>query len=159
GFIKREWLLRNVGAIGKRKFTPQDILLFKQIKYSLDTLKRITAVYAEACYSVMGTTAVLPESLFKMVKVLKHPVVVLNMHGNFLTQPVWNMGNRKVPLRADMTQVITKEEIDTLSIDEIQKRITDAYQYDEFKWQFDNKIRIKDKNRTKGLHKVLYQCE
>ena len=45
------------------------------------------------------------------------------MHGNFLTQPVWNMGNRKVPLRADMTQVITKEEIDTLSIDEIQREL------------------------------------
>ena len=68
--LLKRMVTRNVGAIGKRKFTPQDILLFKQIKYSLDTLKRITAVYAEACYSVMGTTAVLPESLFKMVRFL-----------------------------------------------------------------------------------------
>src|SRR5690606_973279 len=72
GFIRREWLLRNVGAIGKRKFTPQDTLLFKQIKYSLDTLKRVTCLYPEACYSVIGTTALLPESLAKLAKVLKH---------------------------------------------------------------------------------------
>lgn len=159
GFIRREWLLRSVGAIGKRKFTPQDTLLFKQIKYSLDTLKRVTCLYPEACYSVMGTTAVLPESLAKMAKVLKHPIVVLNMHGNFLSQPVWNMGNRKVPLRADMTQIITKDEIDQLSVEEINHRIHKAFEYDEFKYQYDNQIKITDKNRTHGLHKVLYQCE
>lgn len=159
GFLRREWLLRNVGAIGKRKFTPEDTVLIKQIKYSLEKLKRITILYPEACYSVMGTTAALPNSLSKMVKFLGCPVVVLNMHGNFLTQPVWNMGNRKVPLSADMTQIITQNEIGGLSVEEINKRIQDAFRYDEFKFQFDNKIRIKDKNRAKGLHKVLYQCE
>lgn len=159
GFLKREWLLRNVGAMGKRKFTPQDTLLFKQIKYSLEKLKKITILYPEACYSVMGTTAALPDSLAKMVKIFKVPVVVLNMHGNFLTQPVWNMGNRRVPLRADMTQIITQDEIQSLSVEEVNKRIHDAFQYDEFKYQYDNKIVIKDKNRTKGLHKVLYQCD
>ncbi len=159
GFLKKEWLLRNVGAMGKRKFTPQDILLFKQIKYSLEKLKKITVLYPEACYSVIGTTAALPYSLAKMVKVLKCPVVVLNMHGNFLTQPVWNMGMRKVPLSADMTQIIEQNEITDLSIEEIYKRISTSFQYDELKYQFDNKIEIKDKNRANGLHKVLYQCE
>lgn len=38
GFIGREWLLRNVGGIAKRKFT-NDIKLVKQIKYSLEKLK------------------------------------------------------------------------------------------------------------------------
>lgn len=159
GFLRREWLLRNVGAMCKRKFTPQDTVLVKQIKYSLEKLKRITVLYPEACYSVIGTTAALPLSLAKMVKILKFPVVVLNMHGNFLTQPIWNMGNRRVPLTADMTQIITQDEINEISVDEIYRRILDAFQYDEFKYQYDHKIKITDKNRTKGLHKVLYQCE
>src|SRR5690606_12485856 len=106
-----------------------------------------------------GTTAALPDSLAKMVKILKVPVVVLNMHGNFLTQPVWNMGNRRVPLAADMTQIVTKEEITELPVEEINNRIHKAFEYDEFKYQFDHQIKIKDKNRTKGLHKVLYQCD
>lgn len=159
GFLRREWLLRNVGAICKRKFTPQDTVLVRQIKYSLEKLKKITILYPEACYSVIGTTAVLPTSLAKMIKILKYPVVVLNMHGNFLTQPIWNMGNRRVTLSADMTQIITQDEIDNLSVDEIYNRVNTAFQYDEFKFQFDNKIKITDKNRTNGLHKVLYQCE
>lgn len=157
GFINREWLLRNVGAICKRKFT-SDIKLVRQIKYSLEKLKNIVAIYPEARYSLIGTTAILPESLSKMVKILKHPVVMLNMHGNYLTQPVWNLDMRKVPLKADMTQIITKAEIETLTVAEINDRINQAFVYDEYQWQFDNQIRIDFKDRAKNLHKPLYQC-
>jgi transcription elongation factor Elf1 len=157
GFIKREWLLRNVGAICKRKFT-NDLRLFKQIKHGLEKLKYVVAIYPEARYSLCGTTAILPDSLGKMVKVLKHPVVVLNMHGNYLSQPVWNLKERKVNLAADMTQIINKDEIETLSVDAINQRIQKAFLYDEYQWQKDNNIKINFKNRAEGLHKVLYQC-
>jgi protein-arginine kinase activator protein McsA len=157
GFIGREWLLRNAGGICKRKFT-NDLKLFKQIKYSLETLKNIVAIYPEARYSLCGTTAILPDSLSKMIKVLKHPVVMLNMHGNYLTQPVWNLSMRKLSIAADLTQIITKEEIETISVEEINTRVHQAFQYDEYKWQKDNNVRIDFKDRAKGLHHVLYQC-
>lgn len=160
GFVGKEWLLRNVGGIGKRKFTPQDKVLFRNMKYSLDNLKLITTLYAESAYSVIGTDAILPESLFKAVKILDHPVVVLNMHGNFLTQPNYMMPKqRKIPLKADMTQVITKTDLKTITLDEIKHRITKAFKYDEWQYQHDNKIAIKDKNRALGLNRVLYQCQ
>jgi hypothetical protein len=160
GFIGKEWLLRNVGGIGKRKFTPQDKVLFRNIKYSLDTLKVITTIYAESAYSVIGTNATLPDSLFKAVKILNHPVVVLNMHGNFLTQPNYMMPKlRKIPLKADLTQIITKQDLETISVDEIKMRITEAFKYDEWQYQYDNKIAIKDKNRAFALNRVLYQCQ
>lgn len=157
GYIKREWLLRNVGAICKRKFT-NDLRLFKHIKYGLENLKYIQAIYPEARYSLCGTTAILPESLGKMIKVLKHPVVVLNMHGNYLSQPVWNLKERKNIISADMTQIITLDEVGILSVEEINERIQKAFVYDEYKWQKDNQIKIDFKDRAKGLHKVLYQC-
>lgn len=157
GFIKREWLLRNVGGICKRKFT-SDTKLVKQIKYSLDHLKQIVAIYPEARYSLVGTTAILPESLGKIVKLMKYPVVVLNMHGDYLSQPVWNLTERNVNLAADMTQIITQEEIKDIPLDEVNRRINDAFKYDEYQWQFDNKIKIDYVNRAKGLHRVLYQC-
>ncbi|MCR3907152.1 MAG: hypothetical protein NUK62_09030 [Tenericutes bacterium] len=157
GFIGREWLLRNAGGICKRKFT-NDLKLFKQIKYALEELKNIVAIYPEARYTLVGTTAMLPDSLAKMIKVLKQPVVMLNMHGNYLTQPQWNLEMRKVPLAADMTQIIDKNEIQSLSVEEINRRIHDAFAYDEYQWQKDNHIQIDFKNRAKGLHQVLYQC-
>lgn len=160
GFIGKEWLLRNVGGIGKRKFTPQDKVLFKHIKYSLETLKVITTLYAESAYSVIGTTAILPDSLAKMVKLLNQPVVVLNMHGNFLTQPNYLMPKqRKIKLKADLTQVINKDEVKVLSVEDIRGRIEKAFEYDEWQYQFDNKIAIKDKQRANHLNRVLYQCQ
>lgn len=157
GFIGREWLLRNVGGIAKRKFT-NDTKLVKQIKYSLDHLKNIVAIYPEARYSLIGTTAILPDSLGKIIKMMKHPVAVLNMHGNYLSQPVWNLKQRKVPIKADLTQIITKDEIETISLDEINLRINKAFEYDEYQWQYENKIQIDFANRAENIHKVLYQC-
>lgn len=157
GYIGREWLLRNVGGICKRKFV-NDIKLIKQIKYSLEELKTIVAIFPEARYSLVGTNAILPDSLGKIVKMMKQDVVVLNMHGNHLSQPVWNLKKRKVNLKADMTRILTKEAIETLEITEINKIINKAFIYDEYKWQSDNKIKIDYKKRAEGLHKVLYQC-
>lgn len=157
GFIGREWLLRHVGGIAKRKFT-NDITLVRQIKYSLEKLKNIVAIYPEARYSLIGTNAILPESLGKMVKLFKKPVVVLNMHGNYLSQPVWNLKKRKNRITADMTQIITAEEITSLSVEEINARINQAFVYDEYRWQYENKIKIDEPDRAKNLHKVLYQC-
>ncbi|WP_025724987.1 hypothetical protein [Acholeplasma granularum] len=159
GFIGKEWLLRNVGGIGKRKFTPQDKMLYRNIKYSLDQLKLITTIYAESAYSISGTNSALPDSLHKAIKLFNHPVVVLNMHGNFLTQPNYMMPKlRKIPLTADMTQIITKIDLETITLDEIKSRVNKAFEYDEWQYQFDNKIAIKDKNRAHGLNRILYQC-
>jgi hypothetical protein len=156
GFIGREKLLRNVGCICKRKFT-NDVQLVVHLKKVIDH-GDILAVYPEARYSPIGTNACLPASLGKLAKFLKVPVVTLSMHGNFLRSPVWNLHKRRIPLAADLTQIITQEEILSLPKDEIFNRINDAFFYDEYLWQKENGIRVKYKDRAKGLHKVLYKC-
>jgi len=157
GFIKREGLLRAVGAICKRKFT-NDILLVRQIQHGLKVHKNIVAIYPEARYTLAGTTAILPDSLGKLCKLMKVPVVVLNMHGDYLSQPVWNLSQRKVKLLADMTQIVTQAEIETLSATEINNRLVKAFEYDEYKYQIESNQKITFKDRAKGLHHVLYQC-
>jgi len=156
GFIGREWLLRNVGAICKRKFT-NDITLVRQIRRTIER-GDILVLYPEARYSLAGTTAVLPDSLGKMVRLTGAPVAVLNMHGNYLSSPCWNLKKRKVPLTADFTKIMTAEETRSFSVEEINRRIREAFTYDEYKWQKNNEIRIHHKDNAKGLHKVLYQC-
>jgi len=157
GFIGREWLLRLVGCICKRKFT-NDFVLVRQIDHVLKKNKDILIIYPEARYSLAGTTAVLPESLGKLVKLMNVPVVVLNMHGHYLNSPCWNLKKRGVPVRADMTQIIRADEIGALDYKQINDRIGAAFYYDEYRWQKDNHIRIKHKDNAKGLHKVLYKC-
>lgn len=156
GFIGREKLLRNVGCICKRKFT-NDIQLIYNLKKVVDN-KDIAVIYPEARYSLIGTNACLPASLGKLAKLLKVPVVVLQMNGNHIYSPVWNLRKRNIRLTADMEQILTAEDLKRLSADEVNERITNAFVYDDYKWQKDNGVHIKYKNRAKGLNKVLYKC-
>lgn len=157
GFIGRRWLLENVGGISKRKFT-NDTLLVRQVNHVLQVNHNILVIYPEARYSICGTTSILPNSLGKLVKLNRLPVVVLNCHGHYLADPVWSKFRRKVRYESDMEQIITQQEVKELSVDAINQRIKDAFYYDEYKWQKDNHLIINAKNRASGLHKVLYQC-
>ena len=157
GFIKREGLLRRAGCICKRKFT-NDLLLIKQLKRVIDN-GNILVIYAEARYSLCGTTAVLPDSLGRLVKMFKVPVVSLIMHGHHIDSPFWNLHKRGVvPTEAEMTQLFDREGIQKASVDEINEKIRSAFRYDDYAWQKERGIRVTYEKRAKGLDKVLYQC-
>lgn len=157
GYYRRPWLMELLGCICKRKFT-NDLHLVKSIR---KVLKRgdILCMYPEARYTPIGTTAILPDSLGKLIKMNKVPVVVILHHGNYLRTPFWNYRNpRRVPLYTTMTQILTKEDVENLSVDEINSAVRKAMQYDEYTWQKDKGIKINEPFRAEGLHKVLYQC-
>jgi len=157
GYIGREAIMRNVGCFMKRKFV-SDSALVKQTKHSLVNNKTIVQIYPEARYSLVGTTSPLPDSLGKLVKLLKFPVVTMIGHGHHLRQPFWNLKKRKLQTSADMTQIITQEEIKDLSVETINQRIKQAFQYDEYAYQYENKISIKEPFRAEHLDKPLYMC-
>lgn len=152
-----EILMRHLGVLGTRKFVT-DIHLVKNIKYCVEELQDIFALFPEARYSLDGCTSYLPDSLGKMAKVLGVPVVVLQIHGNFVTCPQWNKINKKTYVEAEMMQIITAEEIKTMKAAQINERIRENFRYDDFKWQAERKIRIDHPKRAEGLHSLLYKC-
>ena len=120
GFIGREKLLRDVGCICKRKFT-QSLSVVRHLKTTI-AHGDIAVIYPEARYSLCGTTAVLPESLGKLCKTLGVPVVTLICHGHHVNSPFWNLHDRGVkPTEAEMKLLYTKEDLDSLSVEEINK--------------------------------------
>ncbi len=157
GYYRRPWLMELLGCICKRKFT-NDLHLIKSIRR---VLKKgdILCMYPEARYSPVGTTAILPDSLGKLIKMNKVPVVVLLHHGNYLHTPFWNYRKpRKVPLYTTMTQILSADDIENMTAEEINAAVRKAMTYDEYKWQKSQGIEIKEDFRAEGLHKVLYQC-
>lgn len=157
GYYRRPWLMELIGCICKRKFT-NDLHLVRAIN---KVLKKgdILCMYPEARYSPIGTTSFLPESLGKLVKMNKVPVVVILHHGNYLHTPFWNYRKkRKAPLYTTMTQILTAEQVKEMSVDEINDAIREAMAYDEYRWQKEQGIAIDEPYRAEGLHKVLYQC-
>jgi hypothetical protein len=53
---------------------------------------------------------------------------------------------------------LTAGELMGTSPGEINRRINEAFQYDDFAWQKARGIKITQEKRAEGLHKVLYQC-
>lgn len=152
-----EPLMRSLGVLGTRKFI-SDLHLIKNIRYCITKLKTIFVLFPEARYSLDGCTSYLPESTGKLVKLLGVPVVVLRIHGNFITCPQWNKINKKTYVEAQMERILTPEDIKTMKPAEINQVIRQHFQYDDFRWQAENKIKINHPKRAKGLHSLLYKC-
>ena len=157
GFIGREWLLRLIGCICKRKFT-RDVTLIRQLRRVVER-GDIAVIYPEARYSLCGTKAVLPEAMGQLCKFLKVPVVTLICHGHHVNSPFWNLPDHKVKgTTAEMTCLYDAKGVEEATAEEIAAKIDAAFAYDDFAWQKENGVRITYKDRAKGLHKVLYQC-
>lgn len=157
GYYRRPWLMEFIGAICTRKFT-MDIHLLRSIRRVLDR-GDILCMYPEARYSPCGVTSYMPESLGMMVKRLKVPVVAVVHHGNYLHSPFWNFRKkRKVPLYTTATQILTAEDIMNMTDAEINLAIRRALDYDDYRYQKENGIKITEPYRAEGMHKVLYQC-
>ncbi|MBR6404489.1 MAG: cytosine permease [Eubacterium sp.] len=152
-----EWIYRQVGCLGTRKFI-NDHALVKNIRNVINR-KSIMVIYPEARYANVGTPSELPLSVAKLVKLLKVPVVTVNMQGNYLLSPIWNLKERKsVRLHADVSCVLNADQTKTMSIKEIHKVLVESLDYDEYKYQRENNIVIKDEFRAEGLEMPLYQC-
>ena len=157
GFYMRAWLLEWIGAICTRKFTT-DLHLIRSIRKVLDR-GDILCMYPEARYSPAGVTSYLPESLGMLVKKCKVPVVVAIHHGNYLHSPFWNFRKkRKVPLCTTFTKIWDPEDLEKMSVEEINAGLKEAFTYDDYKYQKDNGILITEPYRAEGLNKILYQC-
>ena len=157
GYYRRPWLMEWIGAICTRKFT-MDLHLVKSIRKVLQR-GDVLSMYPEARYSPCGVTSYLPESLGKLVKMNQVPVVVVIHHGNHLHSPFWNFRHkRKVPLRTTMERILTPEQIASMSVPQINEALRKAFRYDDYQYQKDHGILIREPYRAEGLHKVLYQC-
>ncbi len=150
-------LMRGLGVLGKRKYVP-DLHLVRNMKYTLHELKLPFSLFPEARYSLDGRTSFLPDSLGNLVRMMKVPVIMLKIHGNFITCPQWNKINKKTWVEAEMYPLLTEEEVSALPADEILTRIKEAFAYDDFAWQVEKQIKIDHPQRAKGLHSLLYKC-
>ena len=157
-YYKDYALLEKLGCMCTRKFIA-DISLVRHCHKVIQEYGDVFAMFPEARYSPDGTQSILPNSIGKLAKKNKVPVVILLNHGNFLNQPFWSHYKfRKVPFYATLKQILTAENVEKLSVEEINQIIRNEFQYDDYKWQKDNNILITEKYRAHGLHKILYQC-
>ncbi len=158
GFIGLDWLLRQIGCFPTRKFTPERSLI-TQMKYCLEKLKTSVLMFPEASYSIDGTATTLPEALGKCLKYLGVPVVTLISTGAYSRQPLFNnLRRRKVKVSAKMEYLLSPEDVQNMSAQEINEKVKEAFSFDAYRWQRDNNVLITEPDRAEGLDRILYKC-
>ena len=158
GFVGKNWLMRLIGCIPARKFMA-DVTLVRDMVYAVRELKSSVLMYPEASYSFDGTQTPLPDSIGKCLKLLKVPVVMIRTHGAFARDPLYNnLQLRKVRVSADVEYLLSPEEIAAKSAQELNDLLQAKFTFDYFRWQQENKVRIKESFRADGLNRMLYKC-
>ena len=158
GFVGKNGLMRSIGCIPARKFI-FDMTLVRDMLYAVKELKDSILLYPEASYSFDGTATPLPDSLGKFLKLLKIPVVMIRTKGAFLRDPLYNMLQvRNVKVSAKMSYVLSPEEIQEKSVDELNAILRGLFSFDYFREQQEENIPVKESFRADGLNRVLYKC-
>ncbi len=153
-----KWVMRWIGCIPTRKFVT-DMNLIRDMLYCVKQLKSSVVMYPEASYSFDGTATPLPDTIGRCAKMLGVPVVMIRTYGAFTRQPLYNcLRRRKVDVSADIKYILSAEEVAVKGADDINEIINQEFSFDNFRWQQENKISIKDKDRAEGLNRVLYKC-
>ena len=151
-------IMRWLGCIPTNKFV-SDLVLIRDIKYTIEKNKSSVLMFPEASYSFDGTATPLPDSLGRLVKMLKVPVISVTTSGAFARDPLYNgLQLRKVKVSADAKYLLSPEDIATMSADAINEIIRKEYTFDQFRWQQENNVIIDEPFRADGLHRVLYKC-
>ncbi len=158
GFIGKNFLMKKLGCIPTQKFVP-DVQLVRSMIFSAHVLKQSILMYPEASYSFDGTATDLPETLGKFIQVLGIPVVMVKTEGAFTRDPLYNnLQLRKVPVSAKVKYLLSPEDLKrktTLELNDILKK---EFTFDNWKWQQENSILVKEPFRADLLNRVLYKC-
>ncbi len=157
-FVGKELLMRCVGCISTQKFV-NDITLIRDMEYMLKEKKTSVLMYPEASYSFDGTATALPRKMGVLLKKLGVPVVTVITQGAFQRDPLYNgLQLRKVKVRADVTCMATAQEIKKKTVAELDGMLDEAFSFDNFAWQKENGVKIREKFRADGLNRILYRC-
>lgn len=158
GFVSKNWLMRHIGCIPTNKFIA-DFVMVKNMKYALEDLKSSVLMYPEASYSFDGTATPLPETLGRCLKLLNVPVVMIRTYGAFARNPLYNnLQVRQVDVSAEVKYLLSPEDIQQKSVDELNEILKHEFTFDNWKWQQENKVVINEPFRADCLNRVLYKC-
>ena len=158
GFVGKKRLMYALGCIPTQKFVT-DTVLVRNMLYAVRKLKSSILMYPEASYTFDGTATPLPSSVGKLLKMLKVPVVMIRTSGAFLRDPLYNMLQlRDVHVSAHMKYVLSPEDIEKKSIEELNEILQELFTFDNFREQQEKKIAVTEAFRADGLHRVLYKC-
>ena len=116
-------------------------------------------IFPEGDTTFYGQTNYIEPSTFKLIKKLGIDVVTCKVKGGYLSKPRWATSkrkNRQIELNYEIT--IPKAEIKNLSVEDIEKIITQKLYHNDYDYQREKMIKHPSDALAEGLENVCYVC-
>ncbi len=142
--------------IPKKKFVSDA----KTIKKIIKTVKNAGAVgiFPEGARSWDGKSLCISGALYKLVKLLKIPVVTAKISGAYFSSPRWADTKRRGRIEIDIKLLLDSDDVMQMSLRDIEEKISSALEHNDFDWQRQNMVPFRGKALAKGLERLIYMC-
>ena len=149
-------ILKHMHVITKKMFTPDVSTVINILRAKKENA--VIVLFAEGRLSCCGRTLPFADGTVELIKKLGIDVYTWKAEGAYLTFPKWSVkgGDRIGKINASVKRLLTAEEINGLSIDEIRS-ITEKAVYNDDELSMAG-IEYKCKDMTAGLDKIIYKC-
>lgn len=156
--IQKFLLTRVVHSISKRK-GQSDAQTIRKIIRSIKDEQRPVMLFPEGNATYYGEQSPVDYvSTSKLIKKLGVDVVFVNIRGGFLSHPRWGTYRKGGHFHSHFYQLFSKEDVSNLAATDIAISLEKAIQFNDFKWNEQEKHTYKLKGRADGIEHYLYYC-
>ncbi|MBQ4510182.1 MAG: VTT domain-containing protein [Clostridia bacterium] len=151
-------IMRKGGCFPKSMFTSD----LDSAKNCLRVLKNgdVLAMMPEARLSTAGQFEDIQEGTYSFLKKADVPIYIIKLRGDYFASPKWGNGLRRNSyIEAEIDLLLSKEQIDSLSVTEMKEIIEREMYYNDFDWLKSHpELRYKSKTLAEGLENILVRC-
>lgn len=155
GFFRR--LLQASGTIPKVQFRTDT----QAVKHMLRVLRKqgVLGIYPEGQRSFDGSLNTLDNTLPRFIKKMGCAIVVIKVHGAYLSWPRWSESwLRPGRVMVESQVLLRKEDVAAMHEQAISDCIYEALDYNDYTWQKDHQIKYLSPAPASGLHNLCHKC-
>ncbi|MBR4767818.1 MAG: VTT domain-containing protein [Lachnospiraceae bacterium] len=146
-------LLQKSGQIKKKLFYP-DILCVKNIMRAVKNGLPV-AIFPEARLSTDGGPSYIDDSIAVLALKLQVPIVLVEIRNNYFVSPKWRKKTFHGTVETEVKQIISAEELRSMSKEELIGIIREKLSYNEFSRTISE---FRSRKKAEGLEGILYLC-
>lgn len=152
------FILKLARAIPKVQFRT-DLVSIRKMKRAVDH-KGLLTIAPAGQVTLHGEVTYVDPSIVKLLKLCKVDVYATQIRGGYICFPKWrkNRKSRKSKIRVKIVKVLTKEQVASMSDQELFDKVFEAISLSEHELKKIEPIKIKNPEPIEGLENVLYVC-
>ncbi len=145
--------LKKLAVLPKQQFQSK-LSDLRKMKSVLEAGHRL-AIFPAGLMGEDGLSTPIPDATYKFLKWLGSDVYVARSYGAYFCMPKWGKGLRRGRTELDCYKLIGREELGSLTLEEIRRRTDHALLYDAYR---EPRGCCRAHTDIRGLENVLYLC-